>query len=110
MSFLGLLNSTCTIQLLTETQSATGKILQSWANSVTGVKCRLDTARGEEVMTATGKVRKATHTLFISHACGVLSEKNNRIVCGGITFDILLVADAGGHSHHYELLLEKVGT
>jgi hypothetical protein len=108
MSFLGLLNNACTIQTLTETQSATGKIVQACANTTTDVKCRLDTAKGEEIQTNTGKVAKATHTLFIAHATGLLNEKNNRIVCGGITFDILLVADAGGHTHHYELLLQKI--
>jgi head-tail adaptor len=108
MSYSGLLNITCIVQELTESQSATGKITQAWADSVTGVKCRIDTAYGRETLTTTGKFAVATHKLFIEYSAGLLDEKTNRIKIGTNIFDILMVADAGGQNHHFELLLQRV--
>jgi head-tail adaptor len=108
MSYSTLLNITCTKQTLTETQSATGKITKTWVNTTTGIKCRLDQAKGQEFNTVTGKMAKATHTLFLLKSAGLMDEKTNRIVIGSNIYDILMVSDAGGHSHHYELLLERV--
>ena len=108
MSFSGLLNTTFTKQTLTETQSGTGKITSSWADTTTGIKCRLDEAKGQEFTTYTGKVAKATHVLFIQKSVGLLDEKTNRVKIGTNIYDTLMVSDAGGHGHHYQLLLQRV--
>jgi head-tail adaptor len=108
MSYSGLLNITCTVQELTEAQSATGKISQVWTDLITGVKCRLDTAYGRETLTTTGKFAVATHKLFIEYSTGLLDEKTNRIKIGTNYFDILMVADGGGQNHHFELLLQRI--
>lgn len=110
MSFEGLLNTTCTIQTLTESQDAdTGQDIKTWTDTEINVKCRLDNAEGEELMSDTGEVVKASHTLFLDNPVYVtLNEKNNRIVVAGNSYNILLVKDAGGHGHHTELLLQRI--
>jgi SPP1 family predicted phage head-tail adaptor len=110
MSFNGLLNTTCTIQTLTETQDAdTGQDIKTWTDTEINVKCRLDNAEGDEIMSDTGEVVKASHTLFLNNPTYInLDEKSNRIVIEGISYNILLVKDAGGHGHHTELLLRRI--
>ena len=108
MSYNSLLNTTCTIQSLTKSyDDDSGQETESWANSATSVQCRLDQAKGGEVRGATAIYEKATHILFIKTQ--TISEETNRIVIGSETFNILLVADASGHGHHLELLLERIG-
>jgi hypothetical protein len=110
MSFQGLLNTSCIIQTLTETQDPdTGQDIKVWVNTEIDVKCRLDNAEGDEIMSDTGEVVKASHTLFLNNPTYInLNEKNNRIVVSGNNYNILLVKDAGGHGHHTELLLQRV--
>ena len=108
MSYNNLLNTTCTIQSLTKSHDEdSGQETESWADSATNVKCRIDQAKGGEVRAATSIYEKATHILFIKNR--TISEETNRIVIGSETFNILLVADASGHGHHLELLLERIG-
>ena len=109
MSFRGLLNTTCSIQSLTETQnSTTGQKGKTWANVNTGVRCRLDQNTGQEFAAPDSIKSKATHILFMDKKYSMAS-KGNRIKIGVNAYNILSVQDGGGHGHHFELLLEKIG-
>jgi SPP1 family predicted phage head-tail adaptor len=108
MSFVGLLNTTCTVQAKTQTQGSSGEEVDVWADTKTDVKCRLDQASGNEILTIADKMVRATHKLFIEYTTDLLSENTNRIKIGTNIYDILLVADAGGDFHHYELLLKRL--
>jgi head-tail adaptor len=108
MSFKGLLNTTCTIQEITETQdSGTGQKEKTWSNIKNGVKCRLDQASGKEFAAPNSIMAKASHILFLDSKYN-LKEKNHRIIIKSTTYNILLVSDGGGHGHHLELLLEII--
>ena len=107
MSFNSLLRHTCTIQVRTVTyNSDTGQQVESWADSVTGVKCRLDQAKGSEYRQPTAIYSKATHVLFM--ATRTLSPKNNLVIIDSNTYNILDVSDGGGAGHHIEVLLERI--
>ena len=108
MSYTALLNTTCTIQKRTATQDATYmNETVTWADYDTNVKCRLDMASGGERRKTNDILVKATHLLFIEHRTDI-DELDYRVVCGGVTYNILLVAHAGGTTHHVEMYLEKV--
>jgi head-tail adaptor len=103
-----LLNTTCTIQTNTPTQDSTyGHQSDSWANSATNVPCRLDGAMGGEQRFSNDIRDKVTHVLFLEYRTDITWD-NSRIVIGSDTYNILLVTNAGGESHHLELALEKV--
>lgn len=111
MSIEGLFNTTCNIQKVTRTRSVnSGQFTESWANSVTGVKCRLDEVNNEEFKSQAGQYIKATHVLFIGYTTGGVSinEAEYRFVIGSNTYNILQIRDAGGRGHHKEIILERV--
>lgn len=108
MSFKGLLNTTCKIQELTETQdTTTGQKEQTWGNKLNGVKCRLDQASGAEFAAPNSIMARASHVLFLEKKY-TLNEKNHRVKIKANVYNILLVSDGGGHGHHLELLLQII--
>lgn len=82
----------------------------TWAAAQTGVRCRIDEATGREYKAQSGAYVQATHVLFVPHAAVTvaISEAEYRVDVGGNKYDILLIADAGGAGHHYEIALERV--
>ena len=108
MSFIGLLNTTCTIQQKTKTQASTGQVKYTWANFATSVKCRLDMAGAGLVRKPEDIYNKATHLLFIEYRTDI-DVVNFRIQIGSDNYTILQIADGGGkRNHHLELDLEKL--
>ena len=109
MSYNGLLNTTCTIQKLTRTQDAdSGEWTESWANHATSVKCRLDMASGQgEVRITNDRLSNTTHILFVEYRTD-LNWWEYRVIADSITYNILLISQAGGMLHHTEILLELV--
>jgi hypothetical protein len=106
-----LLRHSCTFQVRTATKSATsGQVTYAWATAQADVACRLDEGSGREFRAAEGKYVRATHTLFVnqSDVTVTLSEAENRVLVGTATYDILLIADAGGAGAHYEIALERI--
>jgi hypothetical protein len=111
MSFDSLLNLTCTIQTLTETQSASGQKVQSWANAVLLVKCRLDALGGQETVAPAMVYERATHYLYLRNPSAVtLDVGTHRIYLGSIYYNILLVKRMYEFTDlsHLEVLLEIV--
>ena len=106
MSFSGLLNKKCTIEVLTKTQNATTRqVVETWGVAYSNVKCRLDGAEGKEFLGANKQINVATHILFIDNKYK-LSIYKNRVKVEGITYNILQLTDGGGQGHHLELYLE----
>ena len=110
MSFVGLLNKTCTFQLNTPTQDAGQQLVDSWANvgALTNLKCRLDAISGGLVSTPTKVYESATHTLFIRKKTTTINKKNHRCVIEGNNYEILAVQEiyASKLISHLELVLE----
>lgn len=103
-----LFNTTCNIQSLTKTYSATsGQTSRAWANAYTNERCRLDMAGSGEIRTPQDIMDKATHTLYLRYISGI-TVLGHRIVTGGKNYNILRVSDAGGMQHHLELILELI--
>jgi len=107
MTFQGLLNTKCNIEVLTKTQNATTRqFVETWAIKYSNIKCRIDGAEGQEFLGQNKEINKATHILFIDNNHKIEMYKN-RIKVGSITYNILQVTDAGGHGHHFEIYLER---
>ena len=109
MSFDSLLNKSCSIQVKTETQDGAGQMQESWTNAYTNVNCRLDTAGGAKTSIPQLIYEKATHILFMRVISGFkFSSKDNRVTIGSTDYEILLVSDAAGHGHHWQIALQLI--
>ncbi len=112
MSFVGLLNKTCTFQLNTPTQNSAGQWKASWANValLTNLRCRIEPIGGGLVSTPSKVYETATHTLFLEKpATPTINTKDHRVVIDGEAYIILLVPELFASSliHHLEIVLEK---
>lgn len=111
MSFDGLLNNTCNIEVATRTQDAGGQMAKSWANLSTGIKCRLSGSGGGESRNEAFAYYKATHMLFIREIAGVtLNTSSHRVDVGGTKYKILHIniVDSMALTNHIELMLEEI--
>ena len=107
MSFEGLLNNTCTILKRTVTQDATSRQrVETWIPVYAGVRCRLDEAKGGEFAAESSILAKSDHVLFMKYAYAI-QPGEHRIKIGTKQYNVLLVKNAGGQFHHYELFLER---
>jgi len=106
-NFDSLLNTVCDIETRSITQSSTtGQKVVTWTNKYRNIACRLDQASGGERYGEQQKLSFATHILFIGISYSI--AVTDRIKIGTGYYDILNVANAGGHSHHQELSLQVV--
>jgi hypothetical protein len=105
-----LLRHRCTFEQRTVAQSATsGQSNETWVAKYANERCRLEESGGREFATQTGKMVRSTHVLFInSLPASTINEKDWRLDIGGLKYNILLIADAGGAGHHYEIALERI--
>lgn len=110
MSFDSLLNTTCTIQSRTIAQDTAGQEIETWADAVTSVACRLDPLGQERKEVPAVIWQEATNKLFLRNPSSVtLSVKTHRIVVGGISYEILWIPKYNNSTevHHIELLLQQ---
>jgi hypothetical protein len=99
----------CNFEQRTGTRSATsGQTNYTWAAVYSDQRCRLEESGGREFKTQTGIAVRGTHVLFVNALPGAITEKDWRIDIGGLKYDILLISDAAGAGHHYEIQLERV--
>lgn len=111
MSFDALLNKTCNIQTLSETQLPSGQKQATWTTTISGAKCRIDAFGGQEQITASMVYEKATHIMFIRNPSTItLDVGQHRVISDSITYNILLVKRMYGYSpvSHLEVLLEII--
>lgn len=110
MSFRNLLIHSCTIQTRTVTQDTTSRERkETWANTYTEVKCRLDPKSSTTGVSST-VYTESTHILFMLPISGytITEGKNRFIVTDNIatrTYTIDGVDNAGGKGHHLEIYL-----
>ena len=109
MSFDGLLNTKCSIQKRSLTQDAMGQETESWTTVYSNVRCRLDQGSGGVKNIPQYIFESVSHVLFMKIIKGFnFTTKDYRAVIGGENYSVLLIANAGGHNHHWQVLLNKV--
>ena len=116
MSFTSLLIGTCTIERYTTgAADAYGTPAKTWADHLVDEPCRLmagsraigsAAGAGGEILVG-AKLVVADYILFIE---AVDITEQDRVVSGGVTYEILTVADRadGMASHHKEVYLKTV--
>ena len=116
MSFTSLLISTCTVERYTTgVADAYGTPVKTWTDHLTDQACRF-MAGSRAIGSAAGaggeiligaKLVVADYIMFIGD---VDITEQDRVVSGGVTYEILMVADRadGIASHHKEVYLKTV--
>lgn len=89
---------TCTIQTLTTSTGAMGGVAQSYANTYTGVACRVDPAdsRGNETIVNEALEGKSMWTLNIPYDQAIAIT--DRVVHSSVTYEIISVWDTHSYS------------
>jgi len=106
--FTGLLNKSCTIQRPSSSGvGAGGRDITTFAELSTGNACRLNPGTGQEYIIDRQTV-VAEFVLFLNGDVDI-TEKD-QVIIGSKTYEVLLVKDAAGHSHHLECDLKLVRT
>ena len=109
--YSALLNSSADIQRFTSTGvDAHGQPTGAWANSSTGIKCRIRELAGvsnanNEIIDSSGTAVVASHEVWLLP--GVSITEKDRVVHGGITYDVqFVVSRPGGTVHHVKAYLK----
>lgn len=96
----------CVIQTLTNTVDSTGSPTQSFADTYTGVACRLDPAAGNEIVRNLALEGESTWWLNIPYNQAI--DITYRVTHGGDTYDIKYVVDTQSYSTIRRALLVRV--
>ena len=98
-----LLPETCTIQTSVQTVDSTGNPILTWANTYTGVACRLDVAGGGGERVLWGRLAQVSDwVLSVKYDQAITAA--DRVVYGGVTYYVTAVEDA-----HTWRTLRRVG-
>ena len=108
MTIDNMLDRTCTIQKWTKSlDSTTGQMQYTWTNYMTNVPCTKKTLTGDERLISGKESMIATDKFYFKYGLS-LSEKSNRIVFDGKTFEILSTGDAAVKRHHLEVKVQVI--
>lgn len=106
MSLAGLLDKTCTIRRVTRTNTGP-EPGETWADSATGVPCRISMLRAFEVAQMHNAMA-VTHRLYLPYGTDITND--DRVIIDGDTWHVEMVnGDPGSRQHHVEALI-KAGT
>lgn len=84
------LPDTCTIQTRTQSVDALGGITHSYANTYTGVACRLDVAdQGSETVRNSAVQAESGWVLTLPHNQAI--SVTDRVIHGGLTYEVSAV-------------------
>lgn len=98
---------TCTIQTKTTTTGGMGGISESYANTYTGVACRLDPGGGgDEAVVNFALEGKSTWMLNIPYDQAIAIE--DRVVHSGETYEVVGVVDTHSYSTIRRAVLVRV--
>lgn len=98
----------CTIQTPTQTVDATGSLVETFANTYTGVACRLDPAgAGEEAVTNLALQGQSTWWLNIPYDQAI--DETYQVVHGGVTYQVKSVWAGQSYATIRRALLVRVG-
>jgi head-tail adaptor len=101
------LQSTCTIQAKTEAVDATGGITATWADTYTGIACRLDPlSPGSETVRNFALEGQSAWMLYLKYDQAITLE--NRVVYGSNTYEVRAVQDKHGYITVTRAVLVKV--
>lgn len=114
MSYTSLLINTCTVRRYTEgVADAYGRPARTWADvaALTDIDCRFMAGVGRGFLSAgiehqmNANLVTADYTLYLGD---VDLTEQDRITSGGVTYEILMVADRqnGTANHHKECLIK----
>lgn len=106
MSFNSLLNKTCTIQLPTVTDSASGTGIKTYSNRATSVKCAIQPKRGDFESEEYSQDSRSTHTGYF--LIGQTIEKDDKVIESSIEYIVIFPGDGAGRGHHKEVMLEQL--
>lgn len=96
----------CVIQVLTNGVDETGSPTQSFADTYTGVACRLDPASGNEIVRNLALEGESTWWLNIPYDQPIALEY--RVIHGGDTYEVKYAVDTQSYSTIRRALLVRV--
>jgi hypothetical protein len=98
---------TCTIQTVTVSLGAMGGISDSYANTYTDVACRVDPMdQGAETIVNEALEGRSSWWLNIPYDQAITIE--DRVIHGGITYEVRSVRDTNSYSTIRRAVLERV--
>lgn len=99
MSFVGLLQDTCTVQSKVETQSSSGEVLVTWVDKLTNLKTRMHdlNLRKPFVDGSIGLVTLGNHRFYFE--IGTNITQADQIVFKGKSYQVVEVAEDSAHDH-----------
>jgi hypothetical protein len=103
------LPDTCTIQTVTTTVGPIGGVTESYANTYTGISCRLDpTSPSLETIQAFGIAQAAT-VVYVYLPYNQAIEATDRIVHDSNTYEVKgLISDSPSHNLSRQVVAAKV--
>ena len=108
MSFVTLLDKTCSITRATNARTAYGTT-KTYAAHLSGIECRITQASADELTQPSDGTNAvaATHKAWIPFGTDI--TERDRLTQGATTYDVLQVnADVAGAGHHAQALLLEV--
>lgn len=105
MSFEGLLNSICSIQGKTDSQTGTGQVSSAWADKATNVKTRMVAQKSPQVFGTLGHYTVADFKFYF--LLGTDITEADRIMFGGEAYEVI-IASPDSSNHHIEVGANKV--
>jgi len=100
------LPDSCTIQTLTESADSLGGVSLSWANTYTGVACRLDPVGGSEAVANLALEGQSGWMLNIPYTQAISVE--NRVAHDGKTYEVRAVVDTQSYRTIRRAVLTRV--
>lgn len=98
---------TCTIQTVTGSTGAMGGVAQSYANTYTGVACRVDPMdTGSETIVNEALEGRSGWRLNIPYDQAIAIE--DRVIHSGVTYEVRSVMDTHSYSTIRRAVLERV--
>ena len=107
MSYTSLLINTCTVRRNTPgVANAYGYPTPSWADYLTDQACRIQDAKGKEILVG-AEVVVADYKLFLQD---IDITEQDRVVISAVTYEVLMVTDKqdSATTHHKECYLKTV--
>lgn len=100
-----MLPNTCSIHRKATADDGAGGRAQSWSEVLASAPCRLGAMTAREQVAAAQLGQVVTHALTLAH--GVDIRLSDRVVCGGITYDIVSRVSGGDFETATRLLIVR---
>jgi hypothetical protein len=103
------LPDSCTIQTVTNTVGAIGGVSQSYANTYTGISCRLDPASPDEDTIQAFGIPQAATVVYVYLPYNQAIDATDRIVHSGNTYEVKgLISESPSHNLSRQVIAAKV--